>query len=263
MYKKLILLFLAFFCFNIVFSQTYYADIKINVDNTGLVKIDGTSNYDLFNNISTQEYTSKNGESWILNISVNETFSDYIYELSLPENSVINYIKTTPNVRFDTQGSKFLIIGIDSNNNFELIVQYQVKSTNGNSLDDNSNEYIFLFLYVTIFILIFLIFYLIYFFKTRKNSNNYSDNDSDNHTKDNTKNDINEDKSDKIDYSYLPERQKQILDILDKKSSISQKELEKLLDIPKSSVSRNINSLYVRNLINKKSIGNTNILSKK
>ncbi|MBD3204086.1 hypothetical protein GF327_07345 [Candidatus Woesearchaeota archaeon] len=47
---------------NSVYSQDYYADIKIVVERTGIVRISGTANHEKLNLATIQEYTSKNSK---------------------------------------------------------------------------------------------------------------------------------------------------------------------------------------------------------
>lgn len=256
MLKKIIfILFLLSFLLNFSFAQNYYADIKINVDNSGLVLINGNTNYEDFLNISTNKFTSKQADNWILNITTNEIFDYYIFELEMPENTVISYIKTTQNVRFDTSNNKFLIIGTGNNKNFELIIQYQLKK------DVNYQRGSSFFIFSVFFLILTFILalsFLIYLRRLNKINSNLNQ----------IPNDFKEEKLKVIEnnekilekYSFLPQRQKDIIKILQTRDSISQKELEKILKIPKSSISRNINSLEARKLIEKKQSGNTNFL---
>jgi uncharacterized membrane protein len=66
-------------------------------------------------------------------------------------------------------------------------------------------------------------------------------------------------KKKRIDYSLLTKREAMIVKELSKKR-LTQKELEDIIKIPKSSLSRNINSLIKKDLIVKKKKGMTNII---
>ncbi|MFW5704750.1 MAG: hypothetical protein ACOCXG_02805, partial [Nanoarchaeota archaeon] len=82
MIRKTIFLFVFVLTTFSVFAQGYYADLTFDVDSSGLVKIDGVTNSPSFENLSqTQNFTSKKGEFWLLNISSSEVFDEYIYEV--------------------------------------------------------------------------------------------------------------------------------------------------------------------------------------
>ena len=49
--------------------------------------------------------------------------------------------------------------------------------------------------------------------------------------------------------------------ILKKEGKITQKELEEKMQIPKSSISRNVKTLQVKSILKKESVGQTNYLS--
>lgn len=281
---KIIFFFILFtiflqFSFSSQIDSSYYADIEIEVSPTGLVTISGITNFEDFQNIQTHKYTSKNGEMWLLNISVDELFSDYLFRLILPEYSTVNYIKTTPNIRFETLNSKLNIVGVGQNRKFELIVQYSFKEDKNNQSDQiifNDIQTIIIILLV-LSLLIFTIFFV---FKIRKNSltiqNNpqnlnikYEEDDHKGTQKNIKENDLTDTHKfsyiqniENIEkkYSYLPLRQREIISILCKEKQITQKALEKRLNIPKSSVSRNVHSLVIKKIITKKESGNTNIL---
>ena len=66
-----------------------------------------------------------------------------------------------------------------------------------------------------------------------------------------------------IDLAILPERQKEIINILKIKNKITQKELEEIMKIPKASISRNVKTLQVKGILKKEQVGNTNYISLK
>lgn len=253
----LILIFAIFsqFSFSSQIDSSYYADIEIEVSPTGLVAISGITNFENFQNIQTHQYTSKNGEMWLLNISVDKMFSDYLFRLILPRNSVVNYIKTTPNIRFETIDSKLNIVGVGQNRKFELIVQYSFKEVEDKNLDQIflNDMQIVLIILLVLSLLVLIIFFVL---KIRKSSLSVQ--------KKSQYLEIPYEKNYqeiiKKKYSYLPLRQREIISILCEEKQITQKVLEKKLNIPKSSVSRNIHSLVIKKIILKKESGNTNIL---
>ncbi|MCH8520159.1 MAG: MarR family transcriptional regulator [Nanoarchaeota archaeon] len=278
--KKLVTYIVIFSSFFFLFQSSfgnYYADVEIIVSETGLVTINGITNYEDFQDIQTHKYTSKNGEMWLLNISVDEVFSDYLFRLILPENVAVNYIKTTPNIRFETIDSKLNIVGVGQNRKFELLVQYSFQDE---ILGDSSQNYFNDLQLVILVILIIILFSILmmYILAMRKNSltkhlvgkslidNIEKENINDGENVVDDINNNNQNKDDlykqklKEEYSYLPLRQREIISILCEEDQITQRVLEKRLNIPKSSVSRNVHSLVIKNIIIKKESGNTNVL---
>lgn len=61
-----------------------------------------------------------------------------------------------------------------------------------------------------------------------------------------------------IDISHLPERQQEIINILRDKKKVTQKQLEELMNIPKSSVSRNVQALFIKGIVEKQNVGQSN-----
>ena len=219
----LVLILLIILSSSFVYAQNdYYADIVIDVENNGLITFSGTSNHPFLKNQS-ENFTSKNGQFWLLNISINETFSDALFELILPNNVQINYIKSSASINIFSRDNSPVISGIISNKQFELIVQYSF-------IYEDNKKTSFNYYYL---LLILIIIYLIHYFKREKpNLEDFASND----------------------------RQKEIIQLLSKKD-MTQKELSDILKIPKSSLSRNIDSLVKKDLIEKKQLGMTNYLS--
>ena len=113
------------------FGQNYYADIQIYVENDGSTSILGNTDFPLFkNSTNVQSFTSKDANIWTLNISTTERFENFVFELNLPENANVNYIKTTPNFRIETENDRIKIIGIGEDKPFTLLVQYKIDHVN-------------------------------------------------------------------------------------------------------------------------------------
>jgi len=234
---------------SLTFSQ-YYADITINVENNGRVNIEGKTNYEEFAIAkNTQKYTSKKEEYWILNISTKDKFDNFIFELNLPKHSEINYIKTTPTFRIDEKENKIIIIGTGENKPLTLIVQYKTNFIT----EIKENNYLS-YLLITILLAIML-FFGVRMFKFKNNHNDKSNNINNIETS--------EEGDETKDLTILPERQQDIISILRKKGKITQKELEKEMQIPKSSVSRNVQTLVIKGIVKKEQVGVTNYLSLK
>ncbi len=242
---KIYLIFILFLLIPVSYAQNY-ADITIEVFENGAITIEGTTNYPQLQNItSSQEFTTKKGKFWILNITTKENLDTFLFELILPEGSTTNYIKTTPTFRIENKDNKIHLIGTGENKPLTLIVQYQVKPQITTTAQNNLTNFLWLFLIVVILIL--AITAGIKFSKTNQKEINNKEETSES----------------KIDLSILPQRQQDIINILKEKGKITQKQLENLMQIPKSSVSRNVKTLEIKHIIEKQQIGNTNYLSLK
>lgn len=212
---------------SISFSQ-YYADVSINIDKSGLVSISGLTNSPELTVKSTNNFTSKQGNNWILNITINEKFSNYVYSVSLPRNAAINYIKAPQGFRIE-QGIQGLIIkGAAENQKFQIIVQYQL-------IEDIYTGY-----FVVAVLLLLASVTAFFVFKSRPKK-----------------------QKKKINLEDFPERQKKILEIIIKNKRTTLTELLKHLNLPKSSLSRNIDSLVKQGVITSERKGMSKIIKLK
>jgi len=216
----------------------YYADIDIRVDDSGVVSINGKTNHPDLLVENSELHTFKKQSYWLLNITKNEVFSDYIYALTLPQGSTINYIKSSGFSGIKEESGSLIITGSGGNESLSIVVQYQI---NNRSLDFN----ILLILGMLMLILVILLVFIIYQNKRKKLG------DSD------------ERLDDDIGYNLggLTDRQKQIIELLiETKRPLTQVEIEKELDIPKAAVSRNVHSLEIKDLIEIEKIGMSNLI---
>lgn len=274
-YKKFLLVLFAIFFLQAIYAENYYADVQIEVKSDGSTNIFGSTNYPQFLNITnSQGYTSKKGDMWTLNISTKETFEDFVYELTLPENANINYIKTTPKFRIENEENKIKIIGVDENKPLTLIVQYQIKPINNFFSEKNIILVIILIFIISLLIVIFIGFRFVkklnLDFKTEieklKKKAKFRASNMQNKTENEKVPKNSEQKNEKktlIDLSKFPLRQQEIITILITRKKITQKELETQMKIPKSSISRNVQALVSKNIIIKENKGMTNYLSLK
>ncbi len=246
-FSKIFLYFILFFILiSNVYSQ-YYADITIDVDKHGIVTIDGKSNYkELLNITNSQLYTSKNKNVWVFNLTINKNFDNFIYELNLPKYSQTNYIKTTPTFRIAEENNRIKLIGTGENQPLKILVQYTINKRE-EFVTENKNL-IEIFSYVLVFIV--LVGSIYFFIRIRRNVKAIIDVDK---KKKEEKKDLN--------YSILPQRQQDIIKLLQERGKLIQKDLEDNMDIPKSSISRNVKTLVVKGIIKKERIGHTNYLS--
>jgi len=218
-------------------AQDYYADVTINVNSYGFVTIDGTTNYPDLLTKNAEIYTSKKQSYWLLNITKDENFTDFIYVLTLPEHSSINYIKSSGSIRIEEDQGKLIVNGFGENELFSIQIQYQI----GKSTEEEFIKFdpIFIFLIAAIIVLIAILFGI--FVKEKVKTK-----------------DLNEDS---IDFKGLNQRQKQIMKLLiDRKTPLTQTDIQRELNIPKAAVSRNIRGLELKGLIEKEQIGMSNLI---
>ncbi len=136
LYKCLIVLFVFLFFILILPSvcSDYYADIDIRVDDSGVVSINGKTNHPDLLVENSELHTFKKQSYWLLNITKNDVFSDYIYALTLPQGSTINYIKSSGFRGIKEEFGSLIITGSGGNESLSIVVQYQI---NKRSLDFN------------------------------------------------------------------------------------------------------------------------------
>ena len=246
MNKNIMALFLLFLLIPLVYAEDYYADVEITVDSSGFVSVDGITNHpDLLIN-NTELYTSKKQSYWLLNITKEDIFSDFVFTVTLPIDSSINYVKTSGSMRIEEEQEKLTISGFGQNKSFYIIVQYQVgKSTNTIQTIDFS---LFLAIIIISLFIILIVSYFVYKSLWKKQEN---------------KNIINNTNENKTEYNFkgLNDRQKKIMELLIQKNRpLSQSIIQKELDIPKAAVSRNISSLELKGLVEKENIGMSNLI---
>jgi len=239
--KNTIIIFLIIsLLFPVLYAEDFYADVEITVDDSGFVTIDGITNHPDLLIKNTELYTSKKQSHWLLNITKEGIFSDFIYSVVLPIGSSINYVKTSGSMRIEGEQGKLIIEGFGQNKTFYVIVQYQVKKTADVGATDN------LFLLIPIIIGLVVLIVVFYYFSKKKEPENIHK-------------EINEAEYD--EFRGLSDRQKKIMDLLIKKNRpLSQTIIQKELNIPKAAVSRNISSLELKGFVEKENIGMSNLI---
>ncbi len=215
----------------IALAQPYYADIEIDVDNSGFTTITGSTNHPGLIAEDTPEYTSKTDSNWLLNITKTGEFSNYVYRLTLPSSSSINYVKSSGQFRIEQTGSKMAVKGFGQEKPFYIIVQY--------SLNKTKNTQIALYIILAAIAIITLI-------ALRKK----------------LPNPIKEKETYKL--KGLTARQKQIAELLIKaQKPMTQSEIKDTLKLPKASISRNIKSMELKGTIEVEKAGMTRIIKMK
>lgn len=268
-FKKLFTFFVLFVNLLFISYSTYYADIQIDLDSQGLIDIYGKSDLEELINIeNSPNYTSKSGSVWFFNLTTSQVMDSFLFELILPPGASINYIKTTPNFRIDEREGRIVIIGVGENKPLTILVQYEIKSKFEEKVSlfgDLIQNYIFILVGFFGIFFGFLISKLFHKFDENKKIKAEISKLGINTKTELVKGDLEVKNGSalKFDTSILPQRQRDILDILKDREKITQKELESLMEIPKSSVSRNVKTLEVKGLIEKVQVGQTNYLSLK
>ena len=224
----------------------YYADITIAVDNSGFVTINGITNHPHLVAEDTENYTSKKQSYWLLNITKDEIFSEYVFSLTLPEGSSINYVKSSGPIRIEEELGNLIVKGFGENKSFSITVQYQIKKISDNN--DSPMEIDLSFI-ILIFIIIFVLIVFIGFFIKLKVDKESKKTIEPTHV---------------YNLKGLNQRQKRIVELLiEKKRPLTQSDIQKELKIPKAAVSRNIRGLELKGLIEKEKIGMSNLIKLK
>jgi uncharacterized membrane protein len=235
--KKIFFVFLVFALISPVFSQEDYADVNLRVDERGIVYFSGTTNYEPFTSQS-EYFTSKKGPYWLLNITTKEEFSDYYLSVEFPKNTEINYIKTSGNFRI-TETPSLRVITSGEEEKIEIVVQYVLISRPINYLN-----------FIGAFIILVSVIFIIFFFAKQKRPKH-------------EKIDTNKQSHEKLNIikHTLTDNQKAILDILQQsKGPITQKQLQHRTNLPKATLSRNLELLKQKNIITKQSRGMANVI---
>ena len=222
MIKKSILLLSIVIMFGNVFAS-YYADVSINVSEDGLVEIEGTSNHPLIHEGIYDSLTSKNEGYWLLDISSEEIFQEYNYEINLPRNATINYLGTYQVNSFEyDDGLK--VTGTVKDKPFKISVQYQTKLIN--------EEY--LYMIISILCIIILLGAMYFYYYKAKQKSLYPKNS-------------------------FSEREFMIITrLIENHGCLTQAKLEKMTKLPKASLHRNIASLEKKGVILKHKAGMSN-----
>jgi uncharacterized membrane protein len=226
-------------CLPSVVAEEYYADVNIEVDNLGFIKIDGITNHPDLLVDETEIYTSKDKGYWLLNFTKEEIFSDFVYVLTLPKGSSINYLKSSGSIRIEENLGTLIVRGFGENKTFSVVVQYQIEKL---SLNNFLTYYNLILIIIVILILIIIVIIFMRFKIGSKSKDNIG-----------FKGEIN--------LKGLNERQKKIIKVLGETDrAMTQTDIQKKLKIPKAAVSRNILGLERKGLIEKEQIGMSNLI---
>lgn len=215
-----------------VSGESYYADVVVEVGESGVSSISGISNHPSLQERSTESLTSKRGGYWLFNLTLPEEdlFSDFVYAVSLPKGAEVNYVKTSGQFRITSSEGRISVSGTGSDMGMSVIIQYRIITA-----EETNRWYL---LPVAFFIVLAAA--LVYLRPRRKTE------------------------VEEPFLEVLTERQKSILQIISESGKpVNQSLICERLDLPKSSVSRNVNSLVGLGLIEKKRVGVSTFLSLK
>ena len=239
--KIILLLILIYLCVG-VNAQEFYANLNFEVQNEGNTIISGTTNSLELTPRTTQELTLKNGKTWTLFIDTNEIFSEYTYRIILPQNAQIQKIQTNSTYFLSTQNSQITIEGFGENIDLNIKINYTLTPK------ASQPDLIFLLLGAIILIVIGTVGFVI-FKKAQSN------------TKTNKKEETKEIQN-TFDENALTQRQLAIVEQLEKKNGQNtQAEIQKILQLPKASLFRNISTLEKKGIVKKERKGMTMLLT--
>lgn len=225
---------------SLVSAQELFADVTIDISDSGFVTITGITNHPSLLVDDNQSFTSKIKDNWYFNITKDETFSEYIFKVLLPAGSSIYDVKSSGTVWIGEESNRLAIYGLGQNKSISFNINYQLTK----STDFNEGSFFtpvnIIFLLLIIIIIILILFNLYRSNNKRKVAV----------------------KSNNIDqYKGLTSRQKQIMKVLNESSKpLTQTEIEKILNMPKAAVSRNIHSLERKGLIEIEKVGMSNFI---
>lgn len=213
-----------------VTGQNYYADLSVDINADGSATFSGITNHPQLTG-TTSEFTSKKGEYWIFNLSVPETFDTSVIKVNLPADAVMNYVQGKG---IAISSEKGISITQVSEGPLAFAVQYKI----GPTKDDWMITVLASVATIFVFWLIFTLAHRAGKKRAKKALPEY--------------------------IKGLPPRQREILQLVrDAGGRLTQKQIEERMSIPKSSISRNIDGLVRKGIIEKQSLGLSNIIKLK
>lgn len=219
-------------------ASAAYADLTLSVDHAGPVTITGVTDAESLPLGTSNAYTSKQGEHWTLNITSTETLETFVYEVRLPEGAAINYL-SGKGARIATDGGAVVVKGSGEHAPFAVTVQYTIDA-------DEANAFAWLPL-VFFSVLLILLWFVLRGKRIRQKRERKK---------------ISSLISARGAPSYLegiPARQQAMVKLLrEAGGTLTQRQLELTLKLPKSSVSRNVEALRRRGIVQKAQLGMTN-----
>ena len=215
-------------------AHALYADITIQVETDGHTTITGTTNVPGVVGESNA-YTAKDGERWLFNITTS-ILDTFVYRIIFPEGAQINYV-AGKNARITTNGNGVEIRGSGENAPMILTVQYTIAPT--------KKSFVWLPL-VGVIMLLIILWSIMHNRRTTVNKT--------------TATPVLREKTQTY-IDGIPQRQQAMVTLLRKAGgTLTQRQIELAMKLPKSSVSRNVEALRRRGIIEKAQLGMTNTL---
>jgi len=215
-------------------AQQYYADVSVSVATDGSATIDGTTNHPSLQGV-TQNLTSKKESHWLFNLTLPDDFSTYVIKVVLPQNAVLNYA-SGKGITITSSGNRVTITQIGSGK-LSLAVQYQL---------EEQQRITSLLVTVLASFATVIAFGLFMLFAYK-------------HGQKRVKGEMKKTLPEYI--NGLPQRQREIVHLLKKAGGqLTQKQLEERMSIPKSSISRNVDGLSRKGIVERQSLGLSNIV---
>jgi uncharacterized membrane protein len=222
-------------------AQTYYADVTLDVSPTGAVGVSGIANHPMLQSRKTDAITSKRGSYWLFNLTLpaNDTFSDYVFDVRLPDGAAVNYVKAGGQFRIATEDGRIAVRGLGKDQGMWVVIQYQIgeNATTQPKIEESPDYPAYA---AATLALGALAAYLV--MRRRRTA----------------------EEAEVLSYDpdMLTDRQKDIMGaIKDAGRPVNQSVICERLKLPKSSVSRNVDSLERMNLITKTRTGMSTMLS--
>jgi uncharacterized membrane protein len=221
-------------------AQDFYADFAVDVGESGQSVVSGTANHPLLSARATDSFTSKRGSYWLFNLTLpaNDTFSDFVYDIRLPQGAQVSYVKSLGQFRISSEGGRVSVSGVGADEPVAILIQYQIGGKVQAPLEpivqeDNSIYYIVAV--VAVLVVVVSVFVL------RRKS---------------------DDEVISYDPGMLTDRQNDILRaVRDAGRPVNQTVVCERLNLAKSSVSRNVDSLVKMGLLTKTRNGMSTMLS--
>ena len=219
-----------------------YADVTFTVDTSGVVTTTGIADVHSLPIGVSDNYTSKAKGVWTLNISTPETLDSFVYAVVLPQGATVNYIGGK-GARITTVDNTVVIRGSGQDTVLAITAQYSLEAE-----QKESNSFAWLPLSIALLVLAVL-WLALRGMRSRPVKAQ---------TIEKTEQTANAPQY----IEGLPDRQREIIKLLRiAGGTLTQRQVELALKLPKSSVSRNVESLRRRGIIEKAQLGMSNTLT--
>lgn len=249
---RFVLVFLALILFcTSAFAADYYINEEITVFRGGESYVEGSTNLDILGDLKhinekidgyTEELTSKKGRFWLFSYQSLDTLSDLKIKLILPENIEIDHISSSSKESLSIEDNHPVLDFVGQDVPLDIKVKYSFKYAKENKGFDFGKILIPLIIIIIVILFIF----------TRKKLKKKPVEKKDKV--------IDEEKLKTIKLT-LNENQLKILEaLINKGGEASQTQLKYLTDVPKSSLSRNLELMSQKHVISKYYSGTSNYI---